>query len=107
VDETRDTEVWAVINVRPYDSNGNGTADGFELSLTASDKAPFRADEVQVLENKVAMPVFTDPQRLAPFTGQWGTGTSLYVKGLVVGQNRVEVTLRATRFDLGFYTVGE
>jgi hypothetical protein len=107
VDATRDTEVWAVLNVRPYDSNGNGTADGFEVSLTASDKAPFQAGEVHILENKVDMPVFRDPQRLAPFTGQWNPGTSLYVKGLVIGENRVEVFLRATRYDTGFYVVGE
>lgn len=106
VDTTRDTEVWAVLGVRPYDSNGNGTADGLELSLTASDKAPFSSGEVRVLLNKVEVPVFRDPTRLAPFTGQWNTGTSLFVKGFI-GENSVEVFLRATRFDLGFYVVGE
>jgi hypothetical protein len=119
VDELRDTEVWAVFSCPPpppppggteqrceYDSNGNGTLDGIRIGLVNSDKAPFAASEVKVLLNKVEVPVFTDPRRLVPFTGQWNVGTPLFVKGYI-GQDHLEVVVKATRFDLGTYLIGE
>lgn len=106
VDETRDTEVWAVMEARAYDSNGNGTDDGVEISLLDSDKAPFEEPEVRVLVNEVEVPLFRDPRRLAEFDGSWARGTKLFVDGFI-GENRVEVFLRATRFEPGTFLVGE
>lgn len=106
VDETRDTEVWAAITVRPYDSDGNRTSDGLEVNLVNSDKAPFPAGEVKVLVNRVEQPVFSDARRLVEFNGQLNRGGKVFVDGYQ-GQNRVEVFLKATRFDLGTYVLGE
>jgi hypothetical protein len=98
VDETRDTEVWAVLDARPYDSNGNRTNDGIEVSLINTDKGPFARGEVRILINKIEVPVFREPSRLVEFNSQWNRGTRLYVKGFI-GENHVEVQLRATLME--------
>jgi hypothetical protein len=106
LDETRDTEVWAALTARTYDSNGNRTADGIEIHLLNSDKAPFRADEVRVLINQVEQPVFTDARRLQDFTGSLRPGGRLFADGFI-GQNTLTVFIKETRFDLGTYVLGE
>lgn len=106
VDETRDTEVWAAITARPYDSDGNRTADGIEINLVDSDKAPFAASELLVLLNQVQQPVFSDGRRLNEFQGQLNRGGRVFVDGFA-GQNRLDVWIKATRFDLGTYVLGE
>jgi hypothetical protein len=106
LDETRDTEVWAALQARPYDSDGNRTNDGIEIALLDSDKAPFPAGEVVVRVNQVVQPVFTDARRQFEFANQWGRGSRLFVDG-IAGENRVEVFIRATRYDLGTHVLGE
>lgn len=104
--ENRDTEVWAVVRATPYDSNGNQTNDGLVLELVDTDKAPFRAGEVRVLLNQVQVPVFNDARRLQEFNGDWRRGTKLFVDGFL-GENRVDVYLRATKYALGTRIVEE
>lgn len=108
VNETRDTEVWAAFVVRPYDSNGNRTNDGLEINLINSDKAPFRNDEVRVLINQVEQTTFTDGGRIVEFTsgGSFIRGSRLFSDGFP-GENRVTVFVKATRYDLGSYVLGE
>jgi len=106
VNETRDTEVWAVLRVEPYDRDGNHTNDGLRVALVATDKAPFDAGEMQVQLNQVAVPVFRDPDRKVVFTGRLVVGAQVFVDGFI-GPNHAEVFLRQTRFDSGTYLIGE
>lgn len=105
VQETRDTEVWAVFEARPYDSDGNRTADGIEINLLDSDKAPFAAGEIAVYLNQVRQPVYSDPRRVQESTGLV-RGGKVFVDGFI-GDNRLEVVLRATRLPLGTFILGE
>ncbi|HEV8359300.1 MAG TPA: hypothetical protein VGR28_02480 [Candidatus Thermoplasmatota archaeon] len=108
VEENRDTEVWAVLRATPYDSDGNQTNDGLLLELVQTDKAPFLPGEVAVRLNQRDVTIFTDPRRTVEFQGnaQWRAGTKLYVDAFL-GDNRVEVFLRATKYNLGTRLVDE
>lgn len=106
VDETRDTEVWAVIHAAEYDSDGNGTKDAIEVSLVDSDKAPFAANEVEVLVNKVPQTLFTNSRLTSVFEGSWLRGQKLFIDGFA-GVNRLEVFVKATRYQVGDLQLGE